>query len=264
MARSHQTNPTRMQRLLATLASQDQAGMAAIAAGHSQDIADLQAADLVTQGRDGALRVTKAGRAFLARCRAVAGEGGLDPFLAQHLALEPAAAGADPKSAGRATIDLAESPLGWLARRRGRDGRPLIAPEQFQAGERLRGEFTRAQMTPRVTANWTASASASRGGNQAAGFADTVIAAQQRVRRALDTVGPEFSGLLLDVCCFLKGLEDVERERRWPPRSAKVVLQLGLDRLARHYGLAGEARGRDRAPVRTWLAPDAAFSSDGT
>jgi hypothetical protein len=72
------------------------------------------------------------------------------------------------------------------------------------------------------------------------------------VRHALDAVGPEFSGLLLDVCCFLKGLEDVERERRWPPRSARIVIQLGLDCLARHYGLASEARGRARVPMRSW------------
>jgi len=38
-----------------------------------------------------------------------------------------------------------------------------------------------------------------------------------------------------------------------------VVLQLGLDRLARHYGLAAEARGRTRVAVRTWLAPGERF-----
>jgi hypothetical protein len=51
----------------------------------------------------------------------------------------------------------------------------------------------------------------------------------------------------------------VERERAWPPRSAKIVLQLALDRLARHYGFGPEARGLPRAPIRTWLAPGAAF-----
>lgn len=89
-----------------------------------------------------------------------------------------------------------------------------------------------------------------------------MVAARQRVRHALEEAGPEFSGLLLDVCCFLKGLEDVERERAWPARSAKVVLQLGLDRLARHYGLAAEVRGAQRAPIKTWLAPGAAFCVD--
>ena len=87
-----------------------------------------------------------------------------------------------------------------------------------------------------------------------------MIAARQRVRHALDEVGPEFAGLLLDVCCFLKGLDDIERERGWPPRSAKVVLQLGLDRLARHYGLARRRAAAARAQVRTWLAEDASFA----
>lgn len=131
---------------------------------------------------------------------------------------------------------------------------------QLQAGERLRADFTCAQLMPRITANWTATVTRDRRAGGGAAIADVVVAARQRVRHALQAAGPEFSGLLVDVCCFLKGLEDVERERAWPPRSAKVVLQLGLDRLARHYGYDREARGGSRAHVRTWLAPDVAFS----
>ncbi len=157
-------------------------------------------------------------------------------------------------------VDEAESPLGWLARRRGRDGQPLIAPYQLQAGERLRADFTQAHMMPRTTSDWSSGIGAGKGGgNGAAHFTETMLAARQRVQQALDAAGPEFAGLLLDVSCFLKRLEDIERERGWPARSAKVVLQLALDRLARHYGYAAQAKGRDRAPIRTWLAEDAAF-----
>jgi Domain of unknown function (DUF6456) len=114
---------------------------------------------------------------------------------------------------------------------------------------------------PRVTANWTSAVARDRrSGDRAATLTETVIAARQRLRHALDQIGPEFSGLLLDVCCFLKRLDDVERERGWPRGSAKVALQLGLDRLARHYGLAAAARGRAHVQVRTWLAEDASFA----
>ena len=188
-------------------------------------------------------------------------EPAIDAFRAQHLALGERQIATEHGRA-RVVVDEIESPLAWLARRRGRDGRPLIDPHQLQAGERLRAEFTRAHMMPRTTSNWSSPMASGRdrlGANGAGNFSDTVIAARQRVRQALDSVGPEFSGLLLDVCCFLKGLEDIERERAWPARSAKVVLQLALDRLARHYGFSGEARGRSRAAVRTWLAEDAEF-----
>ena len=136
----------------------------------------------------------------------------------------------------------------------------MIGHNQFIAGEKLRADFTRAHLAPRVTSSWSGIARGRNCGSGDAGtMTDVVVAARQRMQLALDACGPELSGVLLDVCCFLRGLEDVERERGWPARSAKVVLQLALDRLARHYGLRDNAR--DSAHIRTWLAEDASFTT---
>jgi hypothetical protein len=45
-------------------------------------------------------------------------------------------------------------------------------------------------------------------------------------------------------------------------RSAKIVLQLALECLARHYGYAAATSGHARSRVRTWLADDVAFDVD--
>jgi hypothetical protein len=184
---------------------------------------------------------------------------GIAPQRARHLALAKRQIVTD---AGRVSvvIDEGESPLVWLARRQGRDGRALIEPHQLQAGERLRCEFTVAHLMPRTTSSWD-SPLASPGFNPDAASTESMIAARQRVRSALDAAGPEFAGLLIDVCCFLKRLENVERERQWPARSAKVVLQFALTRLARHYGYQANTKGAARSAVLTWLADDAAFVS---
>ncbi len=188
----------------------------------------------------------------------------IDSFRGQHLDLAQHQIATE---FGRAnvTVDQLESPLVWLARRRGRDGRPLIEPQQLQAGERLRADFTRAHLMPRTTANWASPIASGRrgaGGDRAGTFTENMIAARQRVRRALDEAGPEFAGLLIDVCCFLKGLDDIERERAWPARSAKVVLKFALDRLARHYGYTSQTKGPAQLQIRTWLADGAEFVVD--
>ena len=139
------------------------------------------------------------------------------------------------------TLNPAESPIAWLRRRKDKDGEPMISQPQFDAGERLRADFWFAQMTPRVTANWSAVGSMGRrrksGSGSSSDMLDNVAAAREQVGRALAVVGPELAGVLIDVCCHLKGLEAAEREAGWPQRSGKVVLQLALTRLARHYGL---------------------------
>lgn len=185
----------------------------------------------------------------------------VDHHRAQHLSLETRQILTEDGVAS-VLVNDSESPLGWLARRKGRDGRSMISPHQFIAGEKLRADFTRGNMAPRMTANWAApTGGRPRGAGSSPGeMTDIMVTSRQRVSQALEACGPEFSGILMDVCCFLRGLEDIERERNWPARSAKVVLQLALDRLARHYGFASEVRGQP-SKVRTWLADDAAFES---
>lgn len=183
---------------------------------------------------------------------------GVDRFRAQHLDLAQRAIATDAGIVS-ALVNESESPLGWLARRKGRDGRCLIDSHQLLAGERLRADFTRGNLTPRVTSSWAMpTSSGSRGGGGAGEMTDLIVASRQRLKHALEACGPEFSGLLMDVCCFLRGLDDVERERGWPSRSAKIVLQLGLDRLARHYGLKAQLKGNDSSAIRVWTDGDTA------
>lgn len=157
-------------------------------------------------------------------------------------------------------IDERESPLLWLHRRMGKDGQPQISATQFAAGERFRADLTLAQMLPRTTMNWDASlapATRNAGPRDPASASDSALAARQRVRSACDRLGPELSGLAIDVCGFLKGLDLVEREHQWPARSAKIVLRLALSSLATHYGIDLETARPTRSRHLAWLADDA-------
>ncbi|RKS51836.1 helix-turn-helix protein [Paracoccus pantotrophus] len=136
----------------------------------------------------------------------------------------------------RARVNIAESPLLMLARRREPDGRPFLAPDLVAAGEQLREDFELAQMGPRVTQNWdrflTAGVDVSR---VSSGHGDGSEGARNRVAAALRELGPGMGDLCLRVCCFLEGIEMTERRLGWSARSGKIVLRLGLMRLERHY-----------------------------
>jgi hypothetical protein len=148
-----------------------------------------------------------------------------------------------------------EGTLRWLARRNDKDGRPLLSATQVEAGERLARDYWQAQLEPRVTANWSAAAPTERRRRATPGFgvemSDTAVAARQRFHRAFDAIGPDLGGLIFDVCCHDIGLAAAEHMRGWPLRSAKVVLDVALTALARHYGLIAPERRWDSRP-RHW------------
>jgi hypothetical protein len=199
---------------------------------------ECAARDLVEPVEDAAgrrWRASDAGRALYRRLTAAA-----DPFRAQHQLAGEKRYRTEEGEVSLA-INEAETPLGWLRRRKGADGKPLIDDRQFEAGEKLRADFTLGQMSPRVTADWSGAGGGSgrrRGpACDPAEIANHALAARERVARAIEAAGPHLGDILLSVCCHLDGLETAERGFGWPKRSGKLVLQIALDRLAAHYGM---------------------------
>ena len=181
------------------------------------------------EARGSQLSLSSAGFNWLKR-----GQAQYDPMRERHGVLRRTTF-ATPDGPAEATVNLAESPLALLARRKTKEGEAFLAEPEWRAGERLRADYTRAQIMPRMGANWQAAVSSGRRAGGVADLTDSALAARQRVDRAIAAVGPELAGVLIDVCCFLKGLETVERERGWPARSAKILLKAALGALGRHY-----------------------------
>lgn len=155
-------------------------------------------------------------------------------------------------------VNDAESPLSGLARMKRPDGQAWLDRAEIAAGETLRSDFELAMLQPRVTASWDAARiakSPGSGRNGVADLSDRAMAARDRVAAAIDAVGPDLSGAMVDICCFLKGLEQVERERAWPRRSAKLMLKTALAMLDRHYHPQSE-RPRHARKVLHWGAQD--------
>lgn len=151
-------------------------------------------------------------------------------------------------------LNLSESPLMRLHSRKDKNGQSYITGDELAAGEKLRSDFEKANLQPSVSASWDGNITgknSSRSGNRQSELSDFAIDSRKYVERAVERLGPELSGIALDICCFLKGLELVERERRWPPRSAKLMLKTALSVLARHYGISQDI-GRAPGHIEHW------------
>jgi len=129
------------------------------------------------------------------------------------------------------TVNLAESPLGWLF------ARGHLTRRQYDAGERLRFDYERGQLSQRVTMAWDA-APVARGRGGSTGGIDlngSQLDAKARFRGALDRAGPGLADILWRIVCGGEGMRDAETALGWPARAGKLVLTLALDRVADHY-----------------------------
>ena len=143
-----------------------------------------------------------------------------------------------PDGSDTVLLNTSESPILRLHTRKNAKGEAWLGDKEFQAGERLRSDFEKAQMQPRISANWVSTVSnKTNHQNSSANLSDFALDCRNRVNAAINSLDSELAGVCLDICCYLKGLELVEKERGWPPRSAKLMLRTALRQLARHYGL---------------------------
>ena len=131
------------------------------------------------------------------------------------------------------TVNLAESPLGWLV------ARGLLSRRQFDAGERLRCDWERAQLAPRVTMAWDAAPIASSRGGASVGpdLSGAQIDAKRRFNDAIAAAGPGLADILWRIVCAGEGMRDAESALGWPARAGRLVLTFALDRIADFYRL---------------------------
>jgi hypothetical protein len=132
------------------------------------------------------------------------------------------------------TVNLAESPLGWLF------SRGLVSQRQFDAGERLRADWERAQFAPRITMSWDAAPVSGRRGGSCLGTdpSGSQVDAKRRFHDAIDMAGPGLADILWRVVCSGEGMREAETALGWPARAGKLVLTFALDRVADYYRIA--------------------------
>lgn len=135
------------------------------------------------------------------------------------------------RTARSVTINAAESPLGWLF------SRGLVSQRQYDAGERLRCDWERAQLAPRVTMAWdSAPVARGRGGSGTEpDLAGAQIDAKRRFDAAIAAAGPGLADILWRIVCAGEGMREAETALGWPARAGKLVLTLALDRVADFY-----------------------------
>jgi hypothetical protein len=147
-----------------------------------------------------------------------------------------------------------EGTLIRLAGTRDGDGAAFLQPHHLLAASRLERLIQKAQLAPRLTMSYDPGRTGEhrQAGSGSADIADSASDARQRLNQLALAVPVDCWGVLFDVCGLGKGLQTVETERRWPRRSAKLVLRIGLSQLAAHWGLMPQALGAEQGPTRGW------------
>lgn len=137
----------------------------------------------------------------------------------------------DKRKRRSVTVNIGESPISWL------HARGHLCDRLHDAGEALRSDYERAQLSPNVTMRWdpVRVKVGRQGGDHGLSPSEKQVAAKQRFDGAMAAAGKGLEDALWRVVCAGESLPLAEKTLGWPVRSGKLVLKLALERVADFY-----------------------------
>lgn len=170
------------------------------------------------------------------------------PFIEQHLG---------SRSGDQNLLDEPGSSTDAV-RRLAQGADSFLKPHHLAAANRIAQWSMRARMQQRVTMSYDPTYSAAtRTGRRPNDISDMASDARDRLNALIAKLPEDAAGVVLDVCVYEKSLQVIETERRWPRRSAKLALRIGLDQAANLMGLTPEGVGPKSSATRSWLDDEA-------
>ena len=132
---------------------------------------------------------------------------------------------------------------------------PFMQAHHVQAACQISKMVERAQMRQRTTMSYDPARLGSNKGANSIGpqLSDSALDARANLEKCMKILPGDCAGVVMDICGLQKGLQLVETERKWPRRSAKLILRVGLEQLAEYFGYAHSTTGIASANSKNWI-----------
>ncbi len=184
---------------------------------------------------------------WLKRQLITGGAGNTGGFAAQHRQVI--------KTKEGIALNMLEGPVLALSKTKKGQG-AFLAQHHMLAATRVQSLVLRSQMMQRTTMSYdpTRVGGKNCGGSLGADLSLSAIDARKALSEMLGCLPADCAGVVMDVCGFQKGLQLIETERRWPRRSAKLILRIGLEQLAHKMGYETVATGANsKRKINSWM-----------
>lgn len=145
---------------------------------------------------------------------------------------------------------------------KGQQAQPFLLDHHLEAARRLAALFWKARLNQRVTMSYDPTRIGNKAGGAPQGdMALSVAEARGQLNRLALALPQDCWAVLSDVCGYQLGLQDIETQRQWPRRGAKLVLRIALEQLAERWGITARAIGAGQG-VTAWLPERPAMFAD--